>query len=42
MTATLRAAVASANDNRPMIAINEWLGYRPCATQWSYAKGLLP
>jgi RimJ/RimL family protein N-acetyltransferase len=39
--AGLRSAYA-ANDetNRPMIAINEWLGYRPCATQWSYGKAL--
>jgi predicted N-acetyltransferase YhbS/RimJ/RimL family protein N-acetyltransferase len=37
----LRSAYA-ANDetNQPMIAINEWLGYRPCATQWSYRKEL--
>src|SRR6185369_13446665 len=34
--AGVRSAYA-ANDetNRPMIAINEWLGYRPCATRWS-------
>jgi GNAT superfamily N-acetyltransferase len=24
--------------NQPMLAINEWLGYRACATQWSYVK----
>lgn len=26
--------------NYPMLAINGWLGYRPCATQWSYAKAM--
>lgn len=26
--------------NRPMLAINEWLGYRSCATQRSYLKVL--
>lgn len=24
--------------NKPMLAINEWLGYRPCATQFSYLR----
>jgi RimJ/RimL family protein N-acetyltransferase len=36
-------AVASTNNNatnRPMLAVNEWLGYRPCATDWSYLKVL--
>lgn len=39
--AGVRSAYA-ANDetNQPMIAINEWLGYRPCATQWLYRKAL--
>ena len=33
-------AAYTSNDevNRPMLAINEWLGYRACATQWSYVK----
>lgn len=41
--AGVRSAYA-ANDetNRTMIAINEWLGYRPCATQWSFVKALSP
>ncbi|WP_027340931.1 GNAT family N-acetyltransferase [Hamadaea tsunoensis] len=26
--------------NRPMLAVNEWLGYRPCARQWAYLKTL--
>lgn len=26
--------------NAPMIAVNEGLGYRPCATQWRYEKEL--
>jgi GNAT superfamily N-acetyltransferase len=26
--------------NGPMLAINEWLGYQPCATDWSYVKSL--
>ena len=43
----LRCAAASgitaaytSNDevNRPMLAINEWLGYRACATQFSYLR----
>jgi GNAT superfamily N-acetyltransferase len=35
-------AAYTSNDevNRPMLAINEWLGYRACATQWSYVKVL--
>jgi GNAT superfamily N-acetyltransferase len=35
-------AAYTSNDetNRPMLAINEWLGYRACATQWSYVKDL--
>jgi GNAT superfamily N-acetyltransferase len=26
--------------NAPMLAVNEWLGYRPCARQWSHIKTL--
>lgn len=26
--------------NKPMLAINVWLGYKPCAQQWSYLKTL--
>jgi GNAT superfamily N-acetyltransferase len=26
--------------NRPMLAVNEWLGYRACASAWSYVKAL--
>jgi GNAT superfamily N-acetyltransferase len=26
--------------NAPMLAINEWLGYRPCGRQWSHIKTL--
>jgi len=35
-------AAYTSNDevNRPMLAINEWLGYRACASQWSYVKAL--
>lgn len=45
----LRRAAASgitealtSNDevNAPMLAINEWLGYRPCGRQWSHIKTL--
>jgi GNAT superfamily N-acetyltransferase len=36
------AVAYTSNDvtNGPMLAINEWLGYRPCATDWSYVKTL--
>lgn len=36
-------AVAHTNNdatNAPMLAINEWLGYQPCAVDWSYVKAL--
>lgn len=26
--------------NAPMLAINRWLGYRPCATEWRYLREL--
>jgi len=26
--------------NQPMLAINRWLGYRPCATQWTHVATL--
>jgi GNAT superfamily N-acetyltransferase len=26
--------------NAPMLAVNEWLGYRPCGRQWSHIKTL--
>jgi GNAT superfamily N-acetyltransferase len=26
--------------NAPMLAINTWLGYQACATQWAYLKAL--
>jgi GNAT superfamily N-acetyltransferase len=25
-------------DNAPMLAINDWLGYRRCASEWAYTK----
>lgn len=34
------AYTANDGENRPMLAVNEWLGYRPFATQWSYVKTL--
>jgi GNAT superfamily N-acetyltransferase len=34
------AYTSNDEENRPMLAINEWLGYRPCATQWSFIKVL--
>ncbi|BFV56846.1 GNAT family N-acetyltransferase [Kitasatospora sp. CMC57] len=46
-TASLHRAVArgytdayTSNDatNAPMLAINDWLGYRRCASEWAYAK----
>ena len=45
----LRRAIAlgitsayTSNDevNRPMLAVNEWLGYRACATEWANVKTL--
>jgi GNAT superfamily N-acetyltransferase len=35
-------AAFTGNDeaNQPMLAINEWLGYQPCATEWDYVKVL--
>ncbi|GLU49375.1 GNAT family N-acetyltransferase [Nocardiopsis ansamitocini] len=32
------AYTANADDNVPMLAINRWLGYRPCAEESLYAK----
>jgi GNAT superfamily N-acetyltransferase len=34
------AYTSNDEENGPMLAINEWLGYRPCATQWSFIKAL--
>ncbi len=36
------SAAFAANDetNRPMLAINDWLGYRPFATTWIYLRSL--
>ncbi|MEV0271886.1 GNAT family N-acetyltransferase [Hamadaea sp. NPDC050747] len=33
-------AAYTSNDevNQPMLAVNEWLGYRPCAVQYSYLR----
>lgn len=28
--------------NAPMLAVNRWLGYQPCATQWRYVHDLGP
>jgi GNAT superfamily N-acetyltransferase len=35
-------AAYTSNDevNKPMLAVNEWLGYQPCARQWSHVKML--
>jgi RimJ/RimL family protein N-acetyltransferase len=32
------AYTSNDEENGPMLAINEWLGYRPCARQWSQVK----
>ncbi|MCP2327794.1 GNAT superfamily N-acetyltransferase [Hamadaea flava] len=35
-------AAYTSNDevNQPMLAVNEWLGYQPCAVQYSYVRTL--
>jgi GNAT superfamily N-acetyltransferase len=35
-----KAYTGNDESNRPMLAVNEWLGYRPCATHWSAVKSL--
>ncbi|MBY8877854.1 GNAT family N-acetyltransferase [Streptomyces sp. PLK6-54] len=40
-TRGLREAYTSNDDgNEPMLAVNRWLGYRPCATEWRYIRDL--
>ena len=37
----LREAYTGNDDgNQPMLAVNRWLGYRPCATEWRYIRDL--
>ncbi|WP_405589559.1 GNAT family N-acetyltransferase [Streptomyces sp. NBC_01190] len=37
----LRAAYTSNDDgNGPMLAVNRWLGYQPCGTEWRYIRDL--
>ncbi|MEV6968183.1 GNAT family N-acetyltransferase [Hamadaea sp. NPDC051192] len=39
--AGVTAAYASNDEvNQPMLAVNEWLGYQPCAVQYSYVRTL--
>lgn len=37
-------AAYTSNDevNKPMLAVNEWLGYQPCAAQFSYLRTVTP
>ena len=39
-TAGLGPPAIASDAARPMLAVNEWLGYRPVGTQWSHVKTL--